>query len=138
MGPVLLSHRPSRGASGRFFVDDDAVGGDAKLSSAGGPVMGRGKAAAIVGTIFFTTMALVGVIVWQATAHGIPLNSVLGGLMIFLGAGFTALHLSVTDEYLVKNFGGEENAHRMREMWSGGWVGIVAGLGMIAAGYFLG
>jgi hypothetical protein len=100
--------------------------------------MSRGKAAVIVGTISVTTMALVGVIVWQATEHGIPLNSVIGGLMVCLGIGFTALHLSVTDEYLVKNFGGEENAHRMREMWSGGWVGIVAGLGMIVVGYFLG
>jgi hypothetical protein len=46
--------------------------------------------------------------------------------------------LSVSDEYLRQHFGGAENATRMRQMWRGGWVGVLLGTTMIAAQYFLG
>jgi hypothetical protein len=77
-------------------------------------------------------------IFWQANAHSIPIFYVLGGLTIVLGVLFSALHLSVSDEYLRKYFGGDENAARLRQMWQGGWVGVPLGAALIAAQYFLG
>ena len=77
-------------------------------------------------------------LVWQAKAHDVPLFYVLGPLVVALGIGFSILHLSVSDEYLRQNFGGDENAKRMRELWRGGWVGVPLGVAMIAAQYFLG
>ena len=41
-------------------------------------------------------------------------------------------------EYLRQHFGGEENATRMRQMRRGAWVGVLGGVTMIAAQYFLG
>jgi hypothetical protein len=78
------------------------------------------------------------ILAWQASVHYIPLFYVLGPLVVVLGIGFTILHRNVSDEYLRQNFGDEENARRMREVWRGGWVGIPLGLAMIAAQYFLG
>src|SRR5262245_31969930 len=100
--------------------------------------MGRGRAAVIVTAIVLASAGGAGVILWQAKAHGVPLFYVLGTLMVVLGIGFSALHLSVSDEYLRRHFGGEENATRMRQMWRGGWVGVLLGVAMIAAQYFLG
>ena len=100
--------------------------------------MGRGMAALIVASVLLVSVGGAAVIIWQAKAHGVPLFYVLGPLMVVVGVGFTALHLSVSDEYLRQHFGGEENATRMRQMWRGGWVGVVLGAAMIAAEYFLG
>jgi hypothetical protein len=100
--------------------------------------MSRGRAAAIVTAILLASVGGAAVIIWQARAHGVPLFYILGVLMVAVGVGFTALHLSVSDEYLHQHFGGEENAARMRQMWRGGWVGVVLGAAMIAAEYFLG
>jgi hypothetical protein len=58
--------------------------------------------------------------------------------MMVLGTGFTLMHLSVSDEYLRQHFGGEENAVRMRQMWRGGWAGVLLGAVMIAFEYFVG
>ena len=78
------------------------------------------------------------ILVEQAKAHYIPLFYLLGPLVAAMGIGFSVLHWSVSDEYLRQNFGGEENARRMREMWRGGWVGLLIGIAMVAAQYFLG
>ena len=78
------------------------------------------------------------VIVWQAKTHGVPLFYVLGPLMVVIGIGFSALHLGVSDEYLRRHFKGDENAVRMRQMLRGGWVGVLLGVAMVAAQYFLG
>jgi hypothetical protein len=100
--------------------------------------MARGWAVLIVGTIFLMSLGGAAVIVWQARAHGVPLLSVLGGLAVVVGTGSSLLNWGVTDEYLRRHFGGEENARRVRETWRGGWVGILIGAAMIATGYFLG
>jgi hypothetical protein len=100
--------------------------------------MGRGRAAVIVTAILLASVGGAAVVIWQANAHGIPRFYVLGPLMVAIGLGFTALHLSVDDEYLRRHFGGDENAARIREMWRGGWVGVLLGVVMIAAQYFLG
>lgn len=78
------------------------------------------------------------ILVWEARAHYVPLFYVLGPLCVALGAGFSALHWGISDEYLRRHAGGEENARRMREMWRGGWVGVPIGVAMVAAQYFLG
>jgi hypothetical protein len=100
--------------------------------------MGRGRAAVIVAAILLASVGGAAVIIWQAKAHGIPLFYILGPLMVVLGIGFTVMNLSVSDEYLRQHFGGEENATRMRQMWRGGWVGVLLGAAMVAAQYFLG
>ena len=100
--------------------------------------MGRGRATVIVAAIVLASAGGAAVVIWQAKAHGVPLFYVLGPLMVAIGIGFSALHLSVSDEYLRQHFGGEENATRMRQMWRGGWVGVLIGVAMVAAQYFLG
>jgi len=100
--------------------------------------MSRGRAGVIVTAILLASVAGAVVIIWQAKAHDVPRFYVLGPLMVVIGIGFSALHLGVSDEYLRRHFGGEENATRMRQMWRGGWVGVVLGVAMIAAQYFLG
>src|SRR5262249_34845213 len=100
--------------------------------------MGRRRAILIVASIFLVSFVGTGIVVWQLLAPHIPLFYVLGGLVVVLGIGLAIMHLSVTDEYLRQHFGGEENASRMREFFRGGWVGIVVGAVLIAAGYFLG
>lgn len=71
--------------------------------------MGRGWAEVIVPTIFLLSVGGAAVIIWQAKAHGVPIFYVLGLGMMALGIGFSALHLSVSDEYLRQHFGGERN-----------------------------
>jgi hypothetical protein len=100
--------------------------------------MDRGRSAVIVIAILLASAGSAAVIIWQAKAHGIPLFYVLGTLMVVIGIGFSALHLSVSDEYLRQHFGGEENATRMRQMWKRGWVGVLLGVAIIAAQCFLG
>jgi hypothetical protein len=100
--------------------------------------MNRTWSAVIVVGIVLASAAGGVVIVWQAKAHYIPLFYILGPLVTAIGIGFTALHLSVSDEYLRHHFGGEENAKRMREMWRDGWVGMPIGIALVAAQYFLG
>jgi hypothetical protein len=43
---------------------------------------------------------------------------------------------SAAEHYLVRQFG-EASAGRMRQMWRGGWVGVLLGASMIAAAYWL-
>jgi hypothetical protein len=100
--------------------------------------MGRGRAAVIVTAILLVSVGGAAVVVWQAKARGVPLFYVLGPLMVAIGIGFSAMHLSVSDEYLRRHFGGDENAARVRQTWRGGWVGVLLGVAMIAAQYFLG
>jgi hypothetical protein len=100
--------------------------------------MNRTWSAVIVVGIVLASAAGGVVIVWQAKAHYIPLFYILGPLVTAIGIGFTALHLSVSDEYLRQHFRGDENAKRMREMWRGGWVGVPIGIALVAAQYFLG
>lgn len=100
--------------------------------------MGRGRAVVIVAVILLVSVGGAAVVIWQAKAHGVPLFYILGPLMVVLGLGFTALNLSVSDDYLRQHFGGEENATRMRQMCRGGWVGVLIGIAMIAFQYFLG
>jgi hypothetical protein len=100
--------------------------------------MGRGWATLIVAGILLASAAAAAAIIWQARVHAVPLFYALGALMVAVGVGFSVLHLSVGDEYLRQHFGGQENATRMRQMWRGGWVGVLLGVTMIAAQYFLG
>jgi hypothetical protein len=101
--------------------------------------MNRTWAALIVAGIVLASAGGGVILVWQAEAHYIPLFYVLGPLVAAIGIGFSVLHWSVSDEYLRQHLGGgEENAKRMREMWRGGWVGVLLGVTMIAAQYFLG
>jgi hypothetical protein len=100
--------------------------------------MSRGKAALVVASVLLVSAGGAAVVIWQAKAHQVPLFYVIGGLGVALGIGFTFLHLSVTDDYLRQHFGGEENAVRIRQLWRGGWVGVLIGLAMLAAEYFLG
>jgi hypothetical protein len=101
--------------------------------------MNRTWAALIVAGIVLASAGGGVILVWQAEAHYIPLFYVLGPLVAAIGICFSVLHWSVSDEYLRQHLGGgEENAKRMREMWRGGWVGVLLGVTMIAAQYFLG
>ena len=100
--------------------------------------MGRGWAVVTVTAILLASAGGAAVIIWQAKTHGVPLFYVLGPLMVVIGIGFSALHLGVSDEYLRRHFKGDENAVRMRQMLRGGWVGVLLGVAMVAAQYFLG
>jgi hypothetical protein len=99
--------------------------------------MRRGTAVLIVASILLASAGGAAVLIWQAKAQGVPLFYVVGALMVVIGIGFMALHVSVSDEYLRQHFGGEENAMKLRQMWRGGWVGVVLGAAMVAAEYFL-
>ena len=68
--------------------------------------MGRGRAVLVVVSILLVSATLAAVVIWQAKARGIPLPYVLGVGAVVLGVGFFVLHLSVTDEYLRREFGG--------------------------------
>jgi hypothetical protein len=92
----------------------------------------------IVAGIFLASAGGGIIICWQAKAHDVPYFYVLGAFMIVIGSGFSVLHLSVSDEYLRQHFGGEEYARQTRQMWRGGWVGVLLGVAMIAAQHFLG
>ena len=100
--------------------------------------MNRTLAAVIVVGIVLASAACGVILFWQAKAHYVPLFYVLGPLVTALGTLFSVLHWSVSDEYLRRHFGGDENAKRMRETWRGAWVGVAVGVAMIAAQYFLG
>ncbi|HEY2589558.1 MAG TPA: hypothetical protein VGI81_27675 [Tepidisphaeraceae bacterium] len=100
--------------------------------------MNRIWAGLIVACIVLASAAGGVILVRQANAHYVPLFYVLGPLMVVIGVGFSLMHLSMSDDYLRQHFGGDENAKRMREMWRGGWVGVLIGGAMIAAQYFLG
>ena len=100
--------------------------------------MGRGRAALIVAFVLLVSVGGAAVLIWQTRAHGVPLFYVLGPLTVVVGLGFSLLNWTLSDEYLRRHFGGEEGARRMREAWRGGWVGVLIGIAMIAAEYFLG
>jgi drug/metabolite transporter (DMT)-like permease len=100
--------------------------------------VGRGWASLIVVGILLASAGGAALLIWQARVHNVPLNYVIGALLVVIGVGFSVLHLSVNDEYLRQHFGGEENATRVRKMWRGGWVGALLGVAMIAAQYLLG
>jgi hypothetical protein len=99
--------------------------------------MGRGLAVLVVGSILLVSAGVAAVVIWQAEARHVSLRYVLGVGMVVIGAGFMVLHLSVTDEYLHRHFG-EPAASRMRQLWRGGWVGVLLGAVTIAAEFFLG
>jgi hypothetical protein len=99
--------------------------------------MGRGMAILIVACIVLVSAGLAAVVIWQAEIRQVPLPYLVGVLMFVVGGGFLALHLSVTDERLHRQFG-EAAAGRVRQLWRGGWVGMLLGATMIAAEYFLG
>lgn len=98
--------------------------------------MGRGRAVFIVVSILVVSAAFAAILIWQAKARGIPLMYVLGVGAVVLAVGFFTLHLTVSDEYLRREFSGESNATRMRQLWRGAWVGIPLGAAMIAAEFF--
>ena len=100
--------------------------------------MGRGRAVLVVAAILLVSVGGAAVVIWQAEANGIPYMYVLGVMTAVTGAGFSLLNAGVSDEYLRRHFGGGENASRVREVWRGGWVGVLLGALMIAAEYFLG
>jgi hypothetical protein len=100
--------------------------------------MRRRWAILIVTSIFLVSFGGAALVIWQAKVHQVPLFYVIGGMAMVLGTGFTIMNASVSDDYLRQQFGGEENAARMRQTWRGGWVGILVGAAMIAAEYFLG
>jgi hypothetical protein len=100
--------------------------------------MNRTWTALIVAGLVLVSAAGGVILFWQAKVHFVPLFYVLGPLVAAIGVGFSILHWSVSDEYLRKHFGGDENAARLRQMWRGGWVGVPLGAALIAAQYFLG
>lgn len=100
--------------------------------------MNRKLAGLIVACIALASAAGGVILVRQAKAHSVPFFYVVGPLVVILGIGFSLLNVSLSDDALRRHFGGEENARRMREMWRGGWVGVLIGCTLIAAQYFLG
>jgi hypothetical protein len=100
--------------------------------------MRRSRAVLIVVLILVVSAAFAAILIWQANVREILLMYVLGVGTVVLALGFFTLHLTVSDEYLRREFGGESNATRMRQLWRGAWVGIPLGIAMIAAEFFLG
>lgn len=100
--------------------------------------MNRTLSGVIVVGIVLASAAGGVILAWQAKAHDVPLFYVVGPLVMAIGVVFSVLHWSVNDAYLRRNFGGDENARRMREMWRRGWVGVPLGAALVAAQYFLG
>lgn len=99
--------------------------------------MGRGWAALVVSCIVLASVGIAAIVIWQSHVHRVPIMYVTGGLLVILGIGFAILNRSVSDEYLQKNFGGAENAARMRQTWRRGWVGVLLGIITIVTQYVL-
>jgi hypothetical protein len=99
--------------------------------------MGRGWAVVIIALILLLSGGLAALVIWLAEARGIPLLYLVGAAAIVLGACFTALDLSVSDEYLDSRFG-EAGASQLRHFIRRGWVRIVLGATMLAGQYLLG
>src|SRR5947209_5989568 len=100
--------------------------------------MGRGTATLVVASVGLLSFGMGG---RRPLAGGGPPRFALlrdRGLWVVVGTGFAFLNAGVTDEYLRKHLGSEENAKRLRQSWRGGWVGVLIGAVMIAAEYFLG
>jgi hypothetical protein len=55
-----------------------------------------------------------------------------------VGIAFRALHISVSDDYLRRNFGGDLNGARVRQIFRGGWKLVVLGIVMIGFRYISG
>jgi MFS family permease len=99
--------------------------------------MRRGTKVLILVCVLLVIGGIGAVIIWQAEAHHIPILLVTGVLLVVLGAGSEAMHLTVSDEYLRTHFP-EPLATQFREQWRRGWVGVLLGALTIAAAYFLG
>ena len=92
----------------------------------------------LVGTLIVSG-GVAAILIWQAEAGNISHGTIryaTGGVMVVVGLGFTALHLSFSDERLHKRFG--NSAPQIRKLWRGGWIGALIGTAIITAEYFLG
>jgi hypothetical protein len=101
--------------------------------------MQRALGILFVATVLLASVGTTGIIIWQTEAGNISMRSVrygIGALLIVVGVCFTVLQLAVNDDYLARHFG-EASVGRMRQMWRGGWVGVLLGAAMIAAAYWL-
>ena len=94
--------------------------------------------ALLVVVILLVSLGGAALVIWQAREYQIPLGYIVGGGMVVIGTGFFILHVSVSDDHLRRHFGGEENAARMRKLWRDGWLGVLIGVALIVAVYFLG
>ena len=93
----------------------------------------------VLACILIVSGGFAAIIIWQAEAGNISHGTtryLTGGVMVVVGLGLTALHLSVSDERLRMEFG--NSASQIRKLWRGGWIGALIGAAIIAAEYFLG
>jgi hypothetical protein len=97
--------------------------------------MGRGWGIVIVAVILLTSAGLAALLIWNFSTHLI--RYLVGTVLVVVGVGFAALHLTVSDEYLQHHFG-ESAATRMRSLWRSGWGGALVGVAIIVVEYFLG
>src|SRR2546423_15280542 len=97
----------------------------------------RGWAYLFVAFVILMSLAGAAGLIWLTEVQHVPRGYVLGPFLLVMGVGFTTLHLSLSDEYLRRHFGGPANADRMRDMWRGGRGGVAGGTAEGGPGEFL-
>jgi tetratricopeptide (TPR) repeat protein len=97
--------------------------------------MSRTLRVLVVACALIVSVALPAVVFWQAGKHGFATKYVLGVIVVVLGAAFTTLHLTVSDDFLRRHYG-ERGAVEMRRAWRGGWIGVLLGAFLLGVHYF--
>jgi tetratricopeptide (TPR) repeat protein len=97
--------------------------------------MSRGLRVLVVACILIVSVALPAVVIWQTEKHGFATKYVAGVVVVALGATFTTLHLTVSDDFLRRHYG-ERGAVQMRRVWRGGWIGVLLGPVLLGLHYF--
>src|SRR5262245_21449614 len=78
--------------------------------------------------------ALAAVVIWQIEKYGVASSYVLGVSLVVLGAVFTTVHLTVSDDFFRRHFG-EPGMGPMQRACRTGWVGVLLGAALLGFHY---
>jgi tetratricopeptide (TPR) repeat protein len=96
--------------------------------------MNRGLGVLVAALILAGSAAVAAVIIWQAEAHGVSLQCVLGVTFVVLGAAGLVLHPTLSDAFLRRHLG-EPNADQLRQFGRRGWIGVLLGAALLGLRY---
>jgi tetratricopeptide (TPR) repeat protein len=96
--------------------------------------MSRGLRVLIAACILIVCGAIAAVFIWQTEKLGFATKYMFAVMLVVVGATFTILHLSLSDDLLRRHFG-EQGAVEMRRAWRGGWIGVLLGAALLGLHY---
>jgi tetratricopeptide (TPR) repeat protein len=97
--------------------------------------MSRGLRVLIVVSVLLLSAALAAGVIWQAEAQGVASSFVLGVILVVVGGGALVMHLTLSDDFLRRQFG-EPDVGQVRRTLRGGWVGVLLGAALLGLHYF--